>query len=323
MKFVRLAILNFEPFPENWLPFTMSAGEVQLQTISSLSSVEKRRLCVFAMVELEDTLALTDNNQIVIPEVARKRTENVIEGIASAIAVAENCAPTISSPEPCAALIPEDAQERSFLEATDGIAVDHNRRAFGKGVYRVPRDIIVQAMESRLDGIILLAEGLSQEHPTGRLHEFVRLFELAFALSSTNLVEALAKFLSASDLGYTEDEVRLWIKELRDPATHADGKYHADFALQSDVRPAISRMEQAAYDVLLNKVDWHNPSTQRKEVWRPFAGTLGMNADVFIVKGKDVKIQFQLLDGFCAYPLNLEAAIPRLPDEWWSRWAQK
>jgi hypothetical protein len=322
MKLLRLALLHFDPFPENWLSFSMNIKGVCLATISPWCNKVEKRVCVVAEVGLRDRLELTHKNQIIIPSRARKPAEQAIEAVASMIAVAENCAYSISSPVPCAALKPENDQEQEFLEGTAGIAVDPQKRGIPSGGYKVSGELMVEAFEDRLDGVALLAEALSQKHATGRFHEFIRLFERAFKLSSIKLIEALTQYLSGAGLGYTREEVNGWVKDLRNPATHADGKYQAHFVLQSDVRPVIRRMEQAAYDVLLNKADWHNPSTKRKGIWSPSVGTSSAGADVFIVQGEDVELHFQILDEFCAYPSNLGATVTKMPDGWWSRWSE-
>lgn len=322
MKLLRLATLHFDPFPENWISFTMNIKGVYLGTIPPLCNKEKKMIFVVAEVKLQDGLELTNKKQIIIPSVARKQAEQAVEAAASMIAVAENCAYTIESPSPCVALQPENDREQNFLEDTEGIAVDFHKGGIPSGVYKVSDDLLSRAFEDRLDGVALLAEALSQKHATGRFHEFVRVFERAFKLSSLKLVKTLTQYLSSTGLGYTQDEIRKWLKDLRDPATHADGMYQTYFVLQSDIRPVIKRMEQAAYDVLMNKADWHNPSIKRREIWFPSAGTNSVGPDVFIVQGKDIELHFELLDEFGAYPSNLDARITKMPDGWWSEWSK-
>lgn len=321
MKILRLALLYFDPFPERWLSFTMDIKDVHLGTIHPWSNVTKKRVGVVAEANLHK-VELSNKNQVIIPAAERRNAEQAIEVAASMIAVSENCTHSISSPSPCIALKPENDKEREFLNRTKSIAVDFQNRAIPKGRYKVGEDLMAQAFEDRLDGVTLLAEALSQEHPTGRFHEFIRLFERAFKLSSFDLIEALTDYLSSAELGYTIDEIKMWIKDLRDPATHADGKYKTQFVLQSDIRPVIARIEQAAYDVLLNKLAWHDPSTKRKHLWTPSAGASSAGADVFIVQGKDVELTFTLLDEFGAYPLNLDAFVSSMPGEWWSKWPE-
>jgi hypothetical protein len=164
MKLLRLALLHLDPFPEKWLSFAMDIKGVHLGTIPPWCNKEEKRICVVAEVSLQDRPSFTQKNQIIIPNPACKQAEQAIEAAASMISVSENCAHSISSPGPCAALMPENDQEREFLEGTDGIAVDPQKRGIASGGYRVSEDLMVQASEDRLDGVALLAEALSQKH---------------------------------------------------------------------------------------------------------------------------------------------------------------
>jgi len=319
MKLLRLAMLHFTPFPEDWHTFTMTIEGVELGTIASWGDKEKERICVVAQVDLPDRLEITPDHAIIVPAAARRQAERAVEMAANMIAVAENCARSISSPTPCLALLPENPEEQTFLDTTKGIMPSKERGVVGGG-YRVNEGIMVQAFADRLDGVALLAEALSHKHATGRFHEFIRLFERAVKLSSRELIDALSEYLISEGHGYTEGEVKRWVKDLRDPATHADGKWHSHFVLESDIRPVIKRMEQAAYDVLLNKAHWHNPSVERRNLWTPSAGTTSDSTDVFIVQGREVKLHFQILDEFNAYPSHLGAFIERMPEGWWSKW---
>jgi hypothetical protein len=145
----------------------------------------------------------------------------------------------------------------------------------------------------------------------------MRFYERAFTKSANRLVEPLAKFLEGSGLHYTSDEVRKWVVEIRHPATHADRR--ADFLLAADIRPVLPRMEQAAYDVLFNKAEWGNATTQRRNVWLPPAGVDPDPCDIFLIRGTAVSIEHQLLDPFSAYPLLLGQEPTDLPEGLWLR----
>ena len=167
----------------------------------------------------------------------------------------------------------------------------------------------------RSDGAALLAEALAHDHPTGKFHELIRLFERAFARPAKLLVEPLQTFLNPS-YGYTEEELARWFEQLRDPATHADAR--ADVVFEKDVRPVIARMEQAAFDVLLNKAQWRDPASDRKDIWNPATGTNDAANSIFLTKGKDAQLSFQLTDQFGAYPLDLAAGLAPLPEGWFA-----
>jgi hypothetical protein len=166
----------------------------------------------------------------------------------------------------------------------------------------------LSALSDRQDGVALLAEGLSHSNALGRYHEFLRLFERAFGRKTGGLVASLVPFLSTeeSPMGFTKREIHSWI-EARPKAAHADRR--PEFFLEADVRPWVNRMEEAAYDVLLNKASWREPSTARRDLWRPTAGSLDPTTDIFITSGTQAYLSYQVFDGFHAYPLVLAGPL--------------
>jgi hypothetical protein len=159
-----------------------------------------------------------------------------------------------------------------------------------------------KGLADRLDGVALLAEALAHEHPTGRFHEYLRLFERAFARPARNLAEPLAEVLDPR-FGYTTGEIEHWLGVLRDPATHADAR--PVFVLEADVRPVVGRIHQAVFDLLMNKENWRSADTARRELWRAPTGTTGMGNDSFATRGEALAITAQLMDPFDAYPMDL------------------
>src|SRR6185437_13397987 len=112
-----------------------------------------------------------------------------------------------------------------------------------------------------------------------------------------------ARFLHGARLGYSRGEVQKW-SELRGAATHADRR---DVVLtEADLRRPVLRMEQAAYDVVLNKATWRDGSPRRRNRWRPTTGTMNAAGDVWIEQGSGhgEAIEATLLDAFGVYPMN-------------------
>jgi hypothetical protein len=169
-------------------------------------------------------------------------------------------------------------------------------------------------LSDREDGVALLVEALSHDHAMGRFHEFIRLFERAFTRPAKTLTSPLNEFLSPR-FGYTAAELSRWFEELRDPATHADAR--TEFLLEADVRPVIDRMEQAAFDVLLNKALWRDPSTDRRDVWAPTAGSTNPRGGAFIVQGTTPVTYGTILDEYGAFPMDLSGVITQRPGSWW------
>lgn len=128
------------------------------------------------------------------------------------------------------------------------------------------------------------------------------MFERGFRLGPTALIDPLERFLrGAQGLGYTKKEITHWLLALRGPATHADRR--PDFTLASDIEPVIWRVEQAAYDVLLNKKNWRSPDVERRKTYRWTSGL--SSRGVFATQGHLPTITGALSDPFSAYPLYL------------------
>lgn len=317
LKLVRLASLYFSTYSGED-GFQINFDDVLVDTLGIYRLNNKVRILVAASMDLKYHPKMTTAKQIVVSEKYRKRLEAVIETIANLISVSEQAERHISSPTPYIALVPDDEASKSFLDDANGFLSPTSMPIDMVAKHRIELTNKLDQLVDRLDGVALLAESLTHTHPTGKFHEFIRLFERAFRLSGKQLTEPLSRFLVTSkNFGYTSDEVSRWI-ELRDPATHADQRNV--FILESDVSPVVWRMEQAAYDILFNKAEWRSPTTERRELFEPLAGTNSATGGFFGTQGMaGVAIESRLYDEFRAYPLDLTAGLNRLPDGWWSK----
>jgi len=315
MKLLRLATIYFEPIPEKWRSWKLGTGEATVETMGSWEVGSKLRLLVHATIGLAHEPDLTPEQGIIVPSEPRKELEISIESAANLIAVLESCKRSISSPSPYVAFLPEDDKSREWLHRTKGIIYNMQSIPFIQSRIK-PDEKVLAILKDRMDGVALLSEALSHTHATGRFHEFLRLFERAFKLGPYKLIIPLARFLlGARNQGFTKTEIEAWLCKLRHPATHADRRL--DFVLESDIRPVIHRMEQAAYDVLINKLNWRNPDTERMNLWEPQGGTSSATSpNLFVVQNSTPQISFQCLDEFMSYPMDLEAVIEHPPEDW-------
>jgi hypothetical protein len=273
-------------------------------------------LLVMSAIDTTDKLTTSDNNEVVIPVEFISQAQRALEVAANLISVLEESKRKISSPTPCVALVPGDSKELAWLESTKGI---RRNNSMLRGCRYKLDPSLQRWLSDRPDGVALIAEALAHDHPTGRFHELIRFFERAFALSSTKLVKPLGNFLSGSGHGYSTNETNYWLVKLRHPATHADKRDF--FVLEGGIRPVVRRMKQAAYDVLLNKEQWRDPSTARRSVWKPDYGTDSADGkDIFVTKGRAATLEVQVLDEFSSYPMNLSAPIEKvIPKDWWTK----
>jgi hypothetical protein len=319
MRLLRLATIYIDPADEEWEKFTGTFGDVGFGTIGAWTVKGRTRMLVAAEVALDALPEVTGDDEVVVPEEKRREAETALESAANLIAVSTGGHRSISSPMPHVAFRAESETEQAWLTSKAGFAESGERQAVTGSAFRIDLDEdAINALRDRLDGVALLAEALAHKHATGQFHELVRLFERAFARASNRLLDPLANFLAKADPDYARDEVENWVVGLRHPATHAD--VAAEFATEADIRPVVSRMTMAAYEVLFNKNTWRSPASGRREVWKPSAGSSAPDSnDIFLTKGRAAKLRFQLLDQFGAYPLDLSAGLPSLSDDCWPR----
>ena len=305
-------------------PYTLSFGDqrVQIESLRTPDDSKLARLSLVAHVPLDQLPAKSEQGLIVVPDNSLRSAEANIEHVANLYSVAENCSRRLSSPYPMLAFRPANEVERSYL--IDSAGIKPISFTIPKIAYWVDLtdDSVLEAISDRRDGVSLLAEALAQAHPSGRYRELVRFFELAFQLPFTQLRKRLTQFLQGANLGYTREEIQNWISK-RHPATHADGRKTTEIILESDVRSLVPRMEQAAYDTLLNKRTWHDSSRERRVAWRPDAATTSPTGNsIQAVRGGRLVLSLTVFDFVGSYHYDPHVSINPLPDELWSEWSE-
>jgi hypothetical protein len=251
-----------------------------------------------------------DDGLVKVPAGPRRELERLIESAANVLSVAERRGRQIGSSNPCVALIPEKPSDVAWLEGAVGFRLEPG--GLPDIDYKIDLSLF-ETLGDRMDGVALVAEALAHGYSTGKLVEYVRFFECAFGLHRRKLVDALASFLRGSRLGYSRREVEEWIVRLRNPAVHGT---MPRVVFEADVRPVISRVEQAAYDVLFNKVLWGSASVNRRSLLSPPTGL--SRKGVFVKKAATAALKYQLLDDFAVYPLDLGLPRIQVPATWWS-----
>jgi hypothetical protein len=318
MLFSRLAILSFpKSIDHQVLKFPLEINDVVVQLILEKEKEDFIWLVITTIIKADGKLSLNASNCIEMDKEILDSCHLVIESIANLIAVSQNCERHISSPTPVCAILPENQEEKDFLESSDGIQ-SHSHVAFIFKYTFSFSDIDPNLLGDRGDGVALLAEAISHKHITGRFHELIRFFERAFKRSSNALHKPLLQFLSSSTLNFNKKEIYPWFLKLRNPLTHADDI--ENFLLEKDVIPSIDRMELAAYDVLLNKVNWRDASPDRRYIWKPTHGSHG-GTDLFLTTGKSAQLGFQHFDHLGVYKFNLAGGLTYTPEGWYTKFS--
>jgi hypothetical protein len=311
VQLARLVVVSLVPAPEQSAAWELVQGDASVTTLAVWDQGGSKRLLYAATRPLARRPRLGKDALVIVPALARKELESLLETAADLSAVATRRRRSISSPTPCVALIPDSTRDAEWLREARGFRIEPGGHPDVE--YPIEEDLIKAALTDRLDGVALLAEAISHGHATGKLVELVRFFERAFRLHSQRLVEALSGFLRGARLGYTQREVGHWVEGLRNPAVHATMKR---VVFEGDVLPVITRVQQAAYDVLFNKLHWGSKTATRRRLLSPPTG-FGPKG-VFVRKETTAALKFQLLDDFGVYPLDLSIGSVQIPEEWWS-----
>ena len=288
-------------------------GSVSVETHGASQADNAIRLIVAATGDLTYKPNVTSQGYVVVPHKERRMCEAAIENAANLLAISEGVRRSIASPTPCVALIPTSDNDQKWLEDKRGFhfpKCDRQTVWFDQGLNALEH---IEVLADRMDGVTLLAEAVGHNHLSGKFHEYMRLFELAFRRSSKLLIDPLAAFLSLPIQGYTRDEISSWIVDVRHPLTHADTKNY--FLTEGDIQPIIHRVEQAAYDVLLNKTYWRDPRPDRRSQWSPDA-VIGSDGPI-INQHSAPTLHSQILDDLYCYGRDMGAFINQLPAGWW------
>lgn len=291
--------------------FTLTVGPARLVVLRRLKNDDNDYgwLCL-AAIEIAPP-GTDESGRVRIPAEERLALERCIEIFANLLAVEKRTSHTIWSPLPWLAIYCDDSGCYEQLTKLRPDVTDISPVMGGAGKIDIVEAGKLELVTDRLDGLALLGSALNNPGPLGRFMQLIRVFERAFRLAPRNLLPPLRKFLASGPHNPSEEEIEEWLSA-RNPSAHADAR--DEFYLDADVNPLLPRMLEAAYDVLLNKKNWRDSSTDRREGIRPASGSTG-GSDMFLTRGRDANIVFHILDGCSSYPVllagNFEKTLPQ------------
>lgn len=293
---------------------------------------------ILLRARLQTGLERVGTSQVRVLDEPREAAERALSEMALVLGIQSEQPWTLVSPKPYMLLVAETDADREVLAATGRIVLPQVRVRpvkLGRGLGD-PLSLAV-LLEDRPDGLTLLGAAVRSGGGIAKLHELFRVFENGFKRAGLSLLDPLTDFLSSYpewDLGYTREEVKFWIEELRHPATHADLKRSSKLVFDAEADRYIPRIEQAAFDVLYNKERWHSGDSKRLMRWALEGGRL-LNGSTIAGPGAVVPTAGHL-DHFGtfslneSYSLNLDLsgtahlwATWYYPEEDWDRFAQE
>ena len=315
MRLVRLAVVQLASSADDWHGSTYNIDGVSIQVLHAEQRDKDHFLLLCAHVPLQGGPEINADGYILVPQPQRKQAEAAIETFANLLAVSTRSSRRITSPMPYLALIPEDREIHDRLNCTKGLLLPSGGISFPP--FHVSDDDCVRHLSDRSDGVALLAEALTQDHSVGRARELYRLFERAFACNEKYLGKLLKEFFKGTAHNFSASEINRWTK-LRGRTIHADRS--EEFFLERDFRLISQRMEEAPYDILLNKEEWRSRSATRRTAFPIPIGTTSQNCrDMFKLASAEAPIVFQFLDAFSSYFIHLEMSLKDLPADWYHK----
>jgi hypothetical protein len=304
--------------------FKLAAEDGQLITITPLRKTfdhSNGGMMIFFSAETDlKYKPKMSNEEVYFPDEMVTKLNRAFHYYANLISVTEVCRVDISAPSPSMGFIPVSQEEKDFLDKAKRLHDELIAKLVfgGNFLEAVAKDQLLD----RAEGLSFVAAANSLTDNVAKLHEFVRLFERAFSVPSNELVKLLFMFLSQNKLfDYTEDEIKSWIIEKRDAATHADKR--SSFVFSADLIDDIDRISQAAYDVLFNKTVWHDKSTTRRNILN--FKTIHNKRGFALIKDKEgEEKEYIRFDGNIFFraeinDIDFYSNPPKLPKNWWIR----
>jgi hypothetical protein len=283
----------------------------------------KQTLLMSAEIKLKDSPKITSKNEIMIPKEESDELSSMLKISSNLISVANNCKVGLSGPTPSIGFIYETEDEKKFLDSTNGFDTTLGVGINFSGIFF--EEIYQDQLLDRIEGVAFLATANSQTDNVAQFHEYIRLFERAFASSTAKLANLLHEFISSvKGLDYTFEEIKDWMVDTRHGATHADSRDNFVFSL--DLNKDIERIKQLAYFVLFNKKSWHNQNTERRKLLLLKQGVLRNGLFMTRNNTDDEKKILKIEDDddiFYASSISeddLNAQEFKDPDNWWVRW---
>ena len=315
MKILKIVICEFQKKPKNLYSYAINIDDVVVQILPQEYKKSKNGVFIAAEMEIKNSSLKDEEIIFKIPLNELSQLEHSIETLVDIISFAQGLKRTISSPSPSVYLKPISESEINYLRSIKEFDFQQKKRIESNIKIDFDLDMCLN-LDDRTDGIKIISEANSTNHLSGKFHEYIRFLELAFNKTNRALIEPTSKFLfNNSRMGYSKEEIKKWIY-IRHKSVHANKK--RGFYTEGDIRPFITRIEQACYEVLFNKSNWNDSSTTCRDFYKIPAVSKNPNNDLIIVRGTEFSITKQVLDESGSYPLNINIHFNNMPIGYWA-----
>lgn len=318
MQLSRAAYVVFERFQADWTVAKFEIGDISVAVFKGKYK-EKFPVYVQATKKLEYKPKVTKEGAVVVNNKIRRQLEICIEKVADLLTLVTPSPRKIVSPMPCIFFHFENDNERKWLEEKKSVLYKRADKTHGIPVSTLSSlDVTnyLPELADRLDGVEIIAEAHNHTHMCGKFNQYFRLFERAFRVGNEKLVPLLQMFFKSLRYCYTPEEIQNWMN-IRNEIVHGKGSFKR--IGESYVTPYIQRIEQAAYDILMNKSLWNQSDTSRRKLWYPEVCS-GKNCLHVKVGNRDYS-KFNVLDEHGVFPLDFNLLKPLNFDTAWHKYS--
>jgi hypothetical protein len=165
----------------------------------------------------------------------------------------------VNRPFPPAEIVPESDEDRAALDAfgTTRLYVEGGVQPSIRTFNPVVDADAVRALMPKAAGLRLYADAVARSADVARYRELWRVLESAFRLKDDDLVDALAAYPPAQELGFDQGELRELLV-LRGQASHAATRAGLDEILRvgEEARRRADRLKCLVERVILTKKTW-------------------------------------------------------------------
>jgi hypothetical protein len=322
MELARFALIEFSEDPEEWTESSYTIGRAHVQAVHRWTD-RGHFVLAAALTPLNEESTARPDGYVGVPDELRQDLEVGLVAYADLVSVSKRASRALSSPIPYVGILTNDAVELDRLNASRGIYIPGT--SMSSSIYHINPEACLTLLSDRLEGTSLIAEALSQSHASGRFRELFRFFERAFAASSAKLTKMMWTFAEGTSHRFSEEEIRSWLR-VRGKAVHADRR--SWLPLGRDLTNTSTRMEDLAYDVLLNKAHWGVTDAVRRDGFPIPSGTISPDCKgLFARQGLGPsRISLHFIDAFGTFPLHLPKSFTHAFSERWfirsNAWSQ-
>jgi len=238
-----------------------------------------------------------------------------IENLINIVSLSIHNGRVINSSNPSIFLEHENIEDYRILSQIDRFEFDKPKLAYFSPKHTFNIDFCLENLKDRFDGVRLITEAITASTFSDKFREYFRLFEIAFKKSNRALAKPMTDFLIQDKrFNYSKQEIEKWIN-IRHRIVHANHK--EGFLINRNLLEIMARIEQAAIDILFNKLYWNNGNIERKNIFL-FKTGVNENNQVFSLPNLTYDYSMIAFDETHTFPMSTTGGFkPELIPKTW------